>query len=154
MIVQTTTARRNHSGPVYNADTSFQIRPEKFSLVEGSLFLRKIQATIEQAFDEARFEQLVEHIRSARNALIVADNVADVVKSVCSEFDVTETEQNGVLQQLAGSDEMNRYGLANAVSQYGQHIESYDRATELEGIWYKIISMPDQHWNHLNQAAA
>lgn len=154
MIVQTTTARRNHSGPVYNADTSFQIRPEKFSLVEGSFFLRKIQATIEQAFDEVRFEQLVEHIRSARNALIVADNVADVVKSVCSEFDVTETEQNGVLQQLAGSDEMNRYGLANAVSQYGQHIESYDRATELEGIGYKIISMPDQHWNHLNQAAA
>ncbi len=47
------------------------------------------------------------------------DDIAGVVKAVCSRFKVTEVEQNGVLQHLADSNEMNRCGLANAVTQYG-----------------------------------
>ena len=154
MIVQTATARRNHSGPVYSADTMFQIRPEQYTLTEGSPFLMKIRQTIYEAFDENRFLQLMEQIRSARAAPMNADDIPGVVRAVCGEFHVTETEQDGVLLSLTQSGEMNRYGLANAVSQYGQQVESYDRATELEGIGFGILSISDSHWNHLNSAAA
>lgn len=154
MIVQTATARRNHSGPVYSADTMFQIRPEQYTLTEGSPFLMKIRQTIYEAFDENRFLQLMEQIRNARAAPINADDIPGVVRAVCGEFHVTETEQDGVLLSLTQSGEMNRYGLANAVSQYGQQVESYDRATELEGIGFGILSISDSHWNHLNSAAA
>ena len=154
MIVQTTTARRNHSGPVYSADTEFEIRPEEYTLIEGSDFFEKIQDTIHEAFDEERFNQIVECVRSARDASASTDNIAGVIRTVCGEFKVTESEQAGVLQQFSESNEMNRYGIANAVSQYGQQIESYDRATELEGIGFEILSMSDHKWNQLNEAAA
>ena len=114
----------------------------------------KIRQTIYEAFDENRFLQLMEQIRNARAAPMNADDIPGVVRAVCGEFHVTETEQDGVLLSLTQSGEMNRYGLANAVSQYGQQVESYDRATELEGIGFGILSISDSHWNHLNSAAA
>lgn len=154
MIVQTATARRTHTGPVYSADLAFQLRPEQYTLVDGSPFFRRIQETISEAFDEERFSQIIERIQSARAARMNTDDVAGIVKTVCSEFNVTETEQAGVLQNLTHRGDMSRFGLANAVTQYSQQTESYDRATELEGIGFEILSIPESHWNQLNRAAA
>ena len=46
------------------------------------------------------------------------------------------------------------YGLSNAVTRFSQDVDSYDRATALEGIGYNILSMPRQQWNRINQMAA
>lgn len=37
---------------------------------------------------------------------------------------------------------MTLYGLANAVTRFSQDVESYDRATKLEEIGYKVLTMP------------
>ena len=100
------------------------------------------------------FEQTAAHIREAREAHFSADHVLDVVQAAGQEFGVTESEQDGVLEQLVTDNDMSRYGLANAVTRHSQHIESYDRATTLEAIGYDILSMPSARWNRINQAAA
>jgi len=46
------------------------------------------------------------------------------------------------------------YGLSNAVTRFSQDVDSYDRATDLETIGYKILTMPKKQWNRLNTMAA
>ena len=48
---------------------------------------------------------------------------------------------------------MSLYGLANAITRFSQDVESYDRATKLEGIGYDVMTMPPTTWNRINQSA-
>ena len=68
--------------------------------------------------------------------------------------DITEEESTGVLQRLIEGKDLTLYGLSNAVTRFSQDVDSYDRATALEGIGYNILSMPRQQWNRINQMAA
>ena len=84
-------------------------------------------------------------------------NTADVpglVKLASREFGITESEETGVLQHLIEDGNLTLYGLSNAVTRFSQDVESYDRATDLEGIGYNILTMPTNTWNRLNRAAA
>ena len=47
-----------------------------------------------------------------------------------------------MLQHLIEGGSMTLYGLANAVTRFSQDVESYDRATKLEEIGYKVLTMP------------
>lgn len=49
---------------------------------------------------------------------------------------------------------MSLYGLANAITRFSQDVSSYDRATELEGIGYNVLTMPNAAWNRINQSVS
>lgn len=49
---------------------------------------------------------------------------------------------------------MSLYGLANAITRFSQDVSSYDRATELEGIGYNVLTMPNATWNRINQSVS
>ena len=70
------------------------------------------------------------------------------------DFNITEEESTGVLQRLIEGKDLTLYGLSNAVTRFSQDVDSYDRATALEGIGYNILSMPRQQWNRINQMVA
>lgn len=57
-----------------------------------------------------------------------------------------------MLLQLSASNDMTRYGLANAVARQSQEVESYDRASDLEAISYDVMTMDAAQWNRINQA--
>jgi hypothetical protein len=48
---------------------------------------------------------------------------------------------------------MSGYGLVNAVTQYAQYVEDYDRATELEALGGKLLDLPTRHWQEIAHAA-
>lgn len=92
-----------------------------------------------------------------RNARAQAMNTADipaVVHMASRVFGITDAEQTGVLQHLLTSNDLSLYGLTNAVTRHSQDVTSYDRATDLEGIGYNILSMPSAQWTRINQMAA
>ena len=92
-------------------------------------------------------------MRRSRTVRLNTENIPGVVKHAGKDFGITESEQAGVLQHLMASDDMTQYGLANAVSRHSQDVENYDRATDLEGIGYSIMVMPENQWNRINQTA-
>lgn len=152
MIADTGNVKRTHSGPIYRTSEYFQLRPEKFLMSEDNAFLEKIRASVRAAFDENAFETNISRIREAIGAQI--NNAPDVVIAAGNEFGITETEQIGVLEHLVRENQMNRYGLASAVTMQSANSESYERATDLEEISYRILTMPNQRWEHINQIAA
>lgn len=51
---------------------------------------------------------------------------------------------------IAGGD-LSMYGLSNAVTRVSQDVESYDRATTLEGIGWQVATMEPAQWKQINQ---
>ena len=63
-------------------------------------------------------------------------NTADipaVVHTAGRDFGITDTETKRCFAAPRESDDLSLYGLANAVTRHSQDVESYDRATDLEG---------------------
>lgn len=154
MIVNTGCVRRSHSGPVYRAEENFILRPEKFLTMDDNSFLNKIRLTVRDAMNETLFQELADNLQEAIYADMNTTDIPAVVNVMGNEFGITESEQNGVLDCLMEQNDMNRYGLASAVTRQSQNSDSYERATNLEGISYQILTMPHRQWEKINQIAA
>lgn len=153
MFVNDSATKRNHVGRTNFAEIHFQLNAtENFSL-DDHAFLQTIQRSVRSSGNVERFHSVVEMMRRSRSTEINTGNISGVVRNVARDFGITESEQTGVLQHLMANDDMTQYGLANAVTRHSQDVVSYDRATDLEGIGYSIMAMPQNQWNRINQAA-
>ena len=55
-----------------------------------------------------------------------------------------------MLKYLIEGGDLSLYGLSNAVTRYSQDVESYDRATALEGIGWDVATMEAGKWRKIN----
>lgn len=154
MIINDARARKYHTGRMNTLEENFQLYSEETLAAEDHAFVKKIEDTVKAAVEEARFSQVVDLMRKATQVPINTTDVPAVVKMASKDFKITEEESAGVLQHLIEGKDLTLYGLSNAVTRHSQDIGSYDRATELESIGYKILSMPNPQWKRINQAAA
>ncbi|WP_195543037.1 DUF932 domain-containing protein [Massiliimalia timonensis] len=154
IVVGGATTKRIHRGRVNSAEEHFMLASQEVLTEADRTFLTELQETVRSATDEEQFSQIVALMQTARNQPMNTTDIPAVVHTASRVFGVTDTEQTGVLQHLMESNDLSLYGLANAVTRHSQDIESYDRATDLEGIGYNILSMPQRQWNRINQIAA
>ena len=54
------------------------------------------------------------------------------------------------LNYLIKGGDLSLYGLSNAITRASQDVESYDRATALEGIGWQVATMPKTQWKEIN----
>ena len=153
MVVNDAITRKTHLGPTISEDNIFYYSKETVE-ADDKAFILKIQDTVRAAVDEAKFRMVVEQMRTAKEARMNTANVPEFVRLASRNFGITESEEKGVLQHLIEGNDLSLYGLSNAVTRYSQDVESYDRATDLEGIGYKILTMPTKQWNRINAMAA
>lgn len=153
MVVNDARTRRNHVGRVNDSDEGL-LYSEKTLAAEDRAFVLKIQDTVRAAVDEARFSQVVGLMQTAKRSTMDTRDIPGIVRLTGREFHITEDETGGVLRHLIEGNDLTLYGLSNAVTRHSQDVESYDRATELEGIGYNILSMPQRQWQRINQMAA
>ncbi|MEY8420594.1 hypothetical protein AALA83_15130 [Oscillospiraceae bacterium 44-5] len=101
--------------------------------------------------DEARFSQVLGKMRESKQAKLNTTDIPTVVKLTASNFGITETEGQGVLQRLIEDADYTLYGLANAVTRFSQDVDSYDRASKLEEVGYSIMTMSPALFRQINQ---
>ena len=154
MIADTGKVRRTHSGPTYRTSEHFLLRPEQFLMADDNAFLDRIRTSVRDALDEEAFERTVTAMQEAREATINEADVPYVVNLAANEFGISDTEEAGVLEHLMESEDMTRFGLASAVTRQSVSSESYERATDLEEISYRMLTMPTSQWERMNHIAA
>jgi len=154
MVVNDAQTRRTHIGRVNEADENFQLFSQETLAADDHAFAMKIKDTVMAAVDETRFTRVVGMMREATTVQMNTTDIPSVVRLASKDFNITEEESTGVLQRLIEGKDLTLYGLSNAVTRFSQDVDSYDRATALEGIGYNILSMPRQQWNRINQMAA
>lgn len=139
MVVNDAQTRRTHIGRVNEADENFQLFSQETLAADDHAFAMKIKDTVMAAVDETRFTRVVGMMREATTVQMNTTDIPGVVRLASKDFNITEEESTGVLQRLIEGKDLTLYGLSNAVTRFSQDVDSYDRATALEGIGYNIV---------------
>ena len=150
MVVTEMGSRRTHVGRVQEAmDNSFEIYTSETQEAEDKALALKIRDQARVAIDEAMFNKVVRSLRMAKGEFIDG-NPAEVIRLTGKVYDFTNKEQTGILKHLVEGGDLSKYGLSNAVTRTSQDTKDYDRATELEGIGWKVATMEPKIWEQIN----
>lgn len=146
-----TKMRRTHSGPRIFAHSRFFAYAREVLTDDDSGFVHDLQTAVREAMDEAHFVQILNQMRTSAQMELNMENLAEVVKRAAACFKITETDRDGILQQLQADGDYTLYGLANAVTRYSQDVESYDHASRLEQIGYTVMTMAPELFRRINE---
>ena len=142
--------RKAHVGrQAKGMDDSFNIYSDETLEAEDKAFMLKLRDTTLAAIEEVRFAQIVGRLHEATTAKITG-RVQDVIELTGKAFDLNQGEQDSILNYLIAGGDLSLYGLSNAVTRASQDIDSYDRATALEGIGWQVATMPAAQWREIN----
>lgn len=153
MIAEDGRLRKYHVGRANEAGEDFTIFRDETVEADDRAFLMKIEDTVRAAVDQARFEQIVGRMREATQTRMEAQAAPKVIELAATEYKISQDESRGVLGHLIEGGDLSLYGLGNAVTRFSQDVGSYDRATELEALGWRIMTMPPALWRRLNAAA-
>lgn len=150
MVVNDMGERKNHVGRVAKAlEDSFSIYSDETIAAEDKAFLLKLRDVTTAAIEEGRFAQVVGRLQAAVGVPITG-KVPEVVELTGRTYDLNQNEQDNILSYLISGGDLSQYGLSNAITRASQDVESYDRATALEGIGWQVATMPPAQWKELN----
>lgn len=143
-------SRTQHLGRGNFAGEDYSLYSNETLLADNNALMMKIRDTVRASADLARFNQTIERMRTARDAKITAQSIPMMIELAATDYNLSKSESEGVLQHLLRDEDMTLYGLANAVTRTAQDIDSYDRSTELESLGYSILTMSGSAWHRLN----
>lgn len=150
LIVNSLGERKTHVGRAAKGlEDGFEIYSDETREAEDKAFLLKLKDVASAAFDEARQGMIVARLEEAAGAKITG-RVQDVVELTGKEYGLNVAEQDGVLRYLIEGGDLSLYGLSNAFTRYSQDVESYDRATALEGLGWQVATMEPRKWKEIN----
>lgn len=150
MIVNDMGERKNHVGRAAKAlEDSFHIYSDETIEAEDKAFLLKLRDVTTSAIDEGRFAQVVGRLKESVGVPITG-KVPEVVELTGRAYGISQEEQDGILNYLISGGDLSLYGLSNAITRTSQDVESYDRATALEGIGWQVATMAKQQWKEIN----
>lgn len=150
MVINELGERKHHVGrQAKSADDSYELYSDATIEAEDKAFLMKLQDVERAALDESRYPLIIDKLQQAAGAPITG-HVQDVVELTSKTFGFSQTEQENILDQLIRGGDMTLYGLSNAVTRASQDVESYDRATELESIGWRVATMEPSQWRLMN----
>lgn len=151
MVINELGERKHHVGRQATAvEDSYELYSDATIEAEDKAFLMKLQDVEKAALDESRYPLIVDKLKQSADAKITG-KVADVVELTAKNYGFSQVEQENILDNLIRGGDMSLYGLSNAVTKMSQDTESYDRATEMEGIGWQIATMPASQWKEINQ---
>jgi len=149
MIVNSLGERKTHVGRAAKGLEGFEMISDETAEAEDKAFMLRLRDITMAAIDEVKFGMVVDTLAESAGAKITG-RVQDVVELTGKEYGLNQGEQDGVLKYLIEGGDLSLYGLSNAVTRYSQDVESYDRATSLEGLGWQIATMGKNKWKEIN----
>ena len=142
--------RKAHVGRAAKGlEDSFGIYTDETMEAEDRAFMLRLRDTTLAAIEEARFTQIVGRLQDSAHARITG-RVQDVVELTGKAYDLSQPEQDNILNYLISGGDLSLYGLSNAITRASQDVDSYDRATSLEGIGWQVATMEPARWKEIN----
>ena len=142
--------RRAHVGRQAKAlEDSFHLYTDETIQAEDKAFMLKLRDTTLAAIEETRFAMIVGRLRESTNIRITG-RIRHVVELTGKTYDLNQPEQDNILNYLISGGDLSLYGLSNAITRASQDVDSYDRATALEGIGWQVATMEPAQWKEIN----
>lgn len=153
MTVPGAGSRTNHIGRnIETKEDVYELYSDEAMQADDQALLLKIRDLVRAAANDLKFKEVVDKMREAASSSRIADPVG-TVEELGRRFIMPEQEQKGILTHLIEGGDLSAYGLLNAVTRFSQDVDSYERATELEGIGGQILDLKPGQWRELAHAA-
>lgn len=150
MIVNSLGERKTHVGRAAKGTEEYEVLSDETKEAEDKAFMLKLRDITMAAIDEARFGMIVGKLENSAGAKITG-SVPKVIEMTGKTYGLNQNEQDGILKYLIEGGDLSLYGLSNAITRTSQDVESYDRATQLEGIGWQVATIPEAQWRELNE---
>ena len=152
LIASDRALRKTHVGRAIesNEDSVLVFKEDTLAADDRAFFL-KVRDVVEAAVSEATFRQVSDKLKQTLGIKLRGDPVKSV-ELLANRYALNENERSGVLRQLIAAGDLSGYGLVNAVTNFSQQVQDYDRATEFEGLGGKLIELAEREWKELAEA--
>lgn len=148
MISQDYSQKRYHVGRAASEAESYELFADDTLKADDEAFFLKVRDTVRAAVDIAKFSLIVERMREATQQKLEG-NPVKAVEVTAKTFNLSQGESSGILTHLIQGGDLSAYGMLNAITRTAQDVESYDRATELEAMGSKVLSLPQSTWREI-----
>jgi len=153
LIANELVLRKKHLGRTLQIqDEAVELYKEDTLQADDKAILLKVRDMVEAAVSEVTFRLITEKLQRTLGIKLTGDPVKSV-EVLTNRFALSEDERSGVLRGLIEGSDLSGYGLVNAVTGYSQHVQDYDRATELEGIGGKLLALSTHEWREIAEPA-
>lgn len=140
--------RARHVGRTLETDASGGIYRSDTRLADQKARLLKIRDHVHAALDETRFLELVGKIQQSADVPLTG-GIEKTVEVAAKRFALSQGEKESVLRDLIEGADLSLWGLSNAVTATAGRARDYDRATELEAIGGRLVTMPSSEVREL-----
>jgi hypothetical protein len=142
--------RKAHIGRKIDMDIE-GILSDSTRRLEDELVLRKVRDVLANAFNEQSFRKFIDGLTETTQQEITGD-VNAAVEALGPTLGLQIGERQSVLRHLITGGDLSRYALINAVTRTAEDVPSYDRATELETLGYRLMELPQREWSAIANA--
>jgi hypothetical protein len=155
MVVEEFGQRKYHTGRASEGEEeAYEVFADETLKADDRAFWLKVRDTVRAVLQQVMFDKLLDRMRESSEQKIDGD-VPQVVEVLSNKFALNEAEKGSVLRHLIGDGiGLNAWGLMNAVTSVAGEVESYDRATELETVGGRILSLAPGDWKEIATAKA
>lgn len=152
MILPDSSFKKMHIGSRYQMDgISARIFRDETREADDRALLMAMQDMIAAASKDV-FDALVNRMREASGTQPV-QKPRPAVERLGKSVGLLVSEQDSVLENLIRDQDYSLYGMANAVTRLANTTEDYDRATELQMIGGRVLSLNRSEWRTIAEAA-
>jgi hypothetical protein len=132
-------------------DEIYELLTDEAKQADDRALLLKVRDTVAATVDQSRFDKWLARMSDAATQTVEGD-VPAAIETLGKTAGLRQDEQSSVLRHLIEGGDLSRWGVANAVTRAANDVESYDRATELEGLGGKIIDLSAHEWRTIATA--
>jgi len=136
---------KTHTGSRLTGDDDGSIFSDETLAAADKATMLEARDLILSAADSAKFEALVASCRGLTEIEVEAP-APKAVEELGDRHDLTETEQESILDHLIRGGDFTAWGYTNAVTRTAEDADDYERATELERLGGKLVELPAQDW--------
>ena len=153
MIVADRHYRRHHIGArAAQDDALYQILSDEAKAADAAAIGLKVRDVLRAALDPARFAETLGLLKKAKQDHLHG-NPIKAMEVLAKKASLSKSEHEDVLTHLIASQDLTRYGVVQAVTRAAQTPGDYDRATELEKLGGKVLTLSSKEWREIKTAA-
>jgi len=152
MVMDRGKFRRNHVGGSQVIEGVYEVLSDEALRADDNATLLKVRDVVAGALDRIAFQASIDAIQETVERR-VEGNPVKAVEVLGRTVGLLKGEQTSVLRHLIEGGDLSQYGLMNAVTRASADVEDYDRATELEAMGGRVVSLAPAQWREIAQAA-
>jgi len=152
-IAQSFGKGKHHVGKALDPEGEVeQLLSSEAKAADDKALMLKLRDIVQAAMDQEMFDKILAGLREAREREV--QHPTQAVEKLCQKFNMAALKEpiTESFYQNSPRNGYTQYGLLQAVTEYSQQVEDYDKATELEAAGGKIINLPASEWREIATA--